>query len=424
MKGCMIKVLVSTLAVFALVSLGFGIRYRDIPEPDLSEIKIERMEVPDDENAYPFFRRAYEESVLNGDQDILNSDWDEIEDKNKVTGLINRNRKMQEQLEAGLSRDFCLVPNVTTHDSVLPYLSEWMNLQSYLRVLADHQVSENMLSEASDTLVALFRFGDLTSAYPETLLQYTLAMFPKSMAVSRMSQLALHPELMPCSLIKMAEALEEAGPNKEALSRALKAEFSQTTSLIDSINRRPLTLSEFSSIHTLEDEYDFLERIPLPGLLFQPNRTKRIFRDAFVSVIQNLDYPYKEMDHPENTYLMPYSGWRSMLRENGLGDLLYMMLLPAFDSVLRTHVNYEADFAALQLVLALQRYQRDFGVFPDRLNALVPVYLEQLPKNPFNGESFQYDYENKVLRILRMNFEGVPKSIEIPFAHDPGFNSR
>jgi hypothetical protein len=49
-----------------------------------------------------------------------------------------------------------------------------------------------------------------------------------------------------------------------------------------------------------------------------------------------------------------------------------------------------AAIDGLLLVVALESCRRDRGEYPDALDALVPKYMPELPKNPFDGQDFTY----------------------------------
>ncbi len=60
------------------------------------------------------------------------------------------------------------------------------------------------------------------------------------------------------------------------------------------------------------------------------------------------------------------------------------------DQLARTAVSCEARRRALKLTLALVRYQRRHGTLPDRLDELVPEFLDRVPLDPWTGQSFGY----------------------------------
>ena len=52
--------------------------------------------------------------------------------------------------------------------------------------------------------------------------------------------------------------------------------------------------------------------------------------------------------------------------------------------------SFFAGVDGLLLVVALESYRRDRGAYPETLDALVPQYVPELPKNPYDGQGFTY----------------------------------
>ena len=51
---------------------------------------------------------------------------------------------------------------------------------------------------------------------------------------------------------------------------------------------------------------------------------------------------------------------------------------------------WETRFALARLGIALERHRLSLGVYPDELEALVPVLLPKLPTDPFSGAPPEY----------------------------------
>jgi len=56
-----------------------------------------------------------------------------------------------------------------------------------------------------------------------------------------------------------------------------------------------------------------------------------------------------------------------------------------------------ADVSATRLLLALRAYATAEGRLPDRLDELVPKYLDTIPTDPFDGKPMQYNPEKKLI---------------------------
>jgi hypothetical protein len=49
-----------------------------------------------------------------------------------------------------------------------------------------------------------------------------------------------------------------------------------------------------------------------------------------------------------------------------------------------------SQFSQARIALALMRYRRDSGAYPETLEALVPTYLPKIPEDPFSGKMMPY----------------------------------
>ncbi|MBI4245287.1 MAG: hypothetical protein HY606_14455, partial [Planctomycetes bacterium] len=72
---------------------------------------------------------------------------------------------------------------------------------------------------------------------------------------------------------------------------------------------------------------------------------------------------------------------------------LSSMVLPSFGSFHSQQAEYISSFDVLRLALILKIYKIEKGIYPDSLDALMPDYLLELPKDPFIGKDYIYRKE-------------------------------
>jgi hypothetical protein len=72
------------------------------------------------------------------------------------------------------------------------------------------------------------------------------------------------------------------------------------------------------------------------------------------------------------------------------GHMLLRMLLPALGRSVASDDQWRMELNGTRLLLALRLYQYDHGKFPERLEELVPSYLQALPVDPVSGRSYGY----------------------------------
>jgi hypothetical protein len=66
------------------------------------------------------------------------------------------------------------------------------------------------------------------------------------------------------------------------------------------------------------------------------------------------------------------------------------ILAPAMSRVAELDLRLHAHLDLGRTALAIERYRLATGTVPDRLEQLVPRYLEQVPIDPFDGRRIRY----------------------------------
>ena len=66
------------------------------------------------------------------------------------------------------------------------------------------------------------------------------------------------------------------------------------------------------------------------------------------------------------------------------------LVLPALDAAISMSHQSRFRYDFVRLVVALHLHRIDHGEWPDTLQAMVPGYLSEIPRDPFDGESLRY----------------------------------
>lgn len=72
------------------------------------------------------------------------------------------------------------------------------------------------------------------------------------------------------------------------------------------------------------------------------------------------------------------------------GQILASILIPALPNALQKTDRLTVDLLLLRTACALERHRHAHGSFPRSLDALVPAFLEAVPKDPFTGKPLGY----------------------------------
>jgi hypothetical protein len=89
-----------------------------------------------------------------------------------------------------------------------------------------------------------------------------------------------------------------------------------------------------------------------------------------------------------------------------LGDTLITLIIPAARKVNSATDRTEQLQRNLQVAFALQAYQREHGRYPEKLEALVPGYLERIPGDLFSGKALIYRQAQSAYLLYSVGLNG------------------
>ncbi|GAG36566.1 unnamed protein product, partial [marine sediment metagenome] len=69
---------------------------------------------------------------------------------------------------------------------------------------------------------------------------------------------------------------------------------------------------------------------------------------------------------------------------------LVAVTVPALMRAAESFDRLDATANSARLAIALRQYKRDHGEYPGQLEPLVPGYVDALPQDPFDGQTFRY----------------------------------
>jgi hypothetical protein len=82
-------------------------------------------------------------------------------------------------------------------------------------------------------------------------------------------------------------------------------------------------------------------------------------------------------------------------RSQVVADVALSLLLPALSAALRAEDRGNTEYALVQLAAALAVYRAENGAYPEKLDALVPGVLPQLPADLFHGKPYIYQRDGE-----------------------------
>ena len=234
MKKFLIGVALVVLAGIAVIVTAVSLAGRDRPVPDVADLAVERIALPPEDNAYPFFASAT--NVLhwpsNGTPvtDYLDG---KTFDAAAVADILDRNAQTFELIKRGVVRKKCIAPEGTVFDASLRHMRPWLNMGRCLAARTRSCRLSGRYSDAAESCVSLLRFGDMVQQDPERLIQYLVGLAIMNLGLTQAQELARDKNLPMAELSRLSVALAELSPCAPALVRALKIEYKVVANRVD-----------------------------------------------------------------------------------------------------------------------------------------------------------------------------------------------
>ncbi len=86
--------------------------------------------------------------------------------------------------------------------------------------------------------------------------------------------------------------------------------------------------------------------------------------------------------------------------------ILSRMLIPALSRVEMECAKSRAFRANAIVAVAMTRYRLDHGSYPEKLDLLVPDYLDEIPRDPFDGQPIRMTHKDDAWTIYSIGPDG------------------
>jgi hypothetical protein len=382
------------VSVFIIALAVFG---RDVPEPDVSDLALERPAIPEEDNAFTVYDVATKSMHWPEDDTWVDDylDGSPVEEA-QVADFIEQNAEalnVIRQVHTQASYTFPVPDN-----SEMTYDHEaWQRMANLLAVKARHERLSGRYDEALIAVAALLHIGRHTHFGSESLVHYLTGERFTRGGVSQAADLAREQGLPRDRLDRLALALAQDFAVGEGLVRAYKGEYHTVQVVSDEFLGG--MEDEIPTETTEPERYGFMFFL---NFMFQPNRTKRDSAELHRQIIAMIPLTYGEARAQAPDKLKKWEIDEkyfaiAMMRPNVVGRFITSSSASAFPDLHASKCWTDSQIAGTRLLIALIRHRADTGTLPDDLQALVPQYIESIPADPFDGEPFRYSKEKGIV---------------------------
>jgi len=319
--------------------------------------------------------------------------WDE----ERARQVLSDNQQMFDLVERGLGCPGFQGLGASLKDDVRPHL-KWVDMARVmvLRSMSELRAGEN--EAAFHSCQDLLRFGTLILSRPTTRIDLESGLVSTGMACDQFRHLLDESSLSQATLASLMACLKSSSTDG-AMALAIRSEYQRQSEEID----------EVASGMTAANSRSVSHRPCRSGYAFHPNRTRTILSDYYRRLLESVDRSYADRKWPNAmSVLDPFARpARMVLRPNSVGRILLALDVGPrwWEATFRRKCVIQCSLSGLRLVVACRSYETKHGDKPDALTALVPEFLEEVPRDPFDGKPFRYARKEAV--VYSVGADGV-----------------
>ena len=427
------------LALFLAIDILRAVMSIDEPPPPDDDLRIVRLEIPDDQNAFTYFQQAVDKldlpkfdepamaspapppkvKPLPGEEPDPNAPppgrdqrWADLRrgdvewDQPIADEVLRRNQAALALWEKGVAAPQCQSQQSTyTIHNMFDF--RYLDIEQLASVRSRDRARRGDHEGAFDDALRLVRFGQQVETGKGGLTDYLVGLMIKQMGVSLMREQVAACDLPSARLRHYAAELARYPCGAQGLADAWRVEYACQAGTIDDLASGDM---DFTGIGPAEPKRQALgpaERLLWRagrGPFFKPNRTRRMFAEAMRKMVEDAPKPYNEVrqiDFEQGVH----SPVKAALRGNAIGEMIYRLLMPALRNVHRLKCQTNVQVAVTRTLLAMKAYELDKGRLPETLEQLVPEYLDAVPIDDFDGKPLRYNAAKRIIYSVGKDLE-------------------
>ncbi len=387
----------------------FGLITKDIAQPNVDDLKLKTINIPQEDNAYydllAFISFSYAEPTVTiydpgkfetMANHINGKEWDE----KFVEEIIAKNSEAFAVFDRASRKPKYQDPEIDSPDKISPIkaASSLNFLRGMARVDAIRALylfKQGRENEGIDEAIKIIDLGQKIQDSQITFTEYLVSVAIKKIGFDVLTTMIEKTALPSDKLISYIKEIDYFKNDKNGLATAFKSEYANVEESVDMIL---IGIQEFErpKLSGKNILWNLLDRKG-NNFYFRPNKTKQLFADWARTQIAALDKSCSFLKNGKDEELSSPSIIKLYFTENAVGKLLFNKVAASLDTVVYKRCYEELQVSANQLLLAIKAYKFDNGNYPTSLNALVPHYISVIPSDPFSDGQIRYLASKKII---------------------------
>ncbi len=407
------SVVVSVLIIILLPSF-LGLFVKDITPINDSDLSLQKVVVPDKDNAYFDLIRIkdviYEPEKRS--KDIIDMIDQKMWDEKLAEEIVSRNQEAFEYFSKASHKPkyqnpvFADPKNINPN-IVFPSLNSWRRMAQFSSIRASYLSKQGKDKEAVHEALNSVYIGQKMQESQVSLLGYLVAISMKEIGLETLQRVITSSNLSTEELKKYAKDMNQFYKNEDGFVTVFKGEYYMQSLIIDTL---VMGNTEILQSYTEEQSQDIAQRLK-NNYYFKPNKTKAIFAEHARENIENANKFCNSIQNIDIQILAPSSFLELYLAENAIGKILHDVIVTSLSSVNIKKCEEDLLVSATQTIIAIKAFKNNTGNYPNSLDELIPDYLSSVPLDYFDGNSLRYSEEKNILYSVGEDLKDTGGSI-------------
>lgn len=268
----------------------------------------------------------------------------------------------------------------------------WLDFAGLVCVRAQARAKQGHCAAAFDDLVSVLRLGHRVEQSKGHAVTWLVGYAIKDRGYSLMRQMLPEAALTPQQLRAYARQIAAFPADAGGYADAFRNEYTVQAGMIDGMVSGETPASSTTG-ETFEGVARWFRRTVYKPFI-KPNRTKALLAEIARGRGDN------GLKHFKDAFKYVFDDDESVLgadKRNLLGAVLARVLAGSGDGMPAIKCHENVGLAVTRLFLAAKAYRVEKGRLPERLDQLVPDYLDSVPVDDFDGKPLRYNAAKKII---------------------------
>lgn len=384
----------------------------DIDPIDDQDLRLSVLNIPGSQNMYFDLLAFGKPMSLQGEQvdspeisifddstdKILEHVQGKIWDGQFINEIFDKNQKAYAIFDVAVAKPYYQYPEFADPknfrpETIFPPLNVLRRL-ARIEAMRSFKLFEMDEKKGLDESIKIMDFGQKIQDSQGGLLTFLVGTAIKDTGLSVFNVLLNKSTLPSNELLAYVDILDKYKSSEKGTINWVKAEYR--------FNIQIMSADDFDGLLAISRGYIgsyFSDRKIKNSFYYRPNETKKLFAERARSQIVKANIPCATLndEYASQPMIKDARSVKLFFTENAAGKIISEIVAASLNNAHIKKCNVEFIASVNQLTITLHAYEKEKGFLPSNLEQLVPKYIANVPRDPFDGKSLRYSQQKKII---------------------------